>query len=723
MTTFSNYSGIDTPIVNDGDFGFVGFNNRIRPDQLRPGMLYDAQNVRIDRNNEAQARKGIDLISNPLVTNSAALTLPFYLIADDQSFTINIVGGSLVITGIDVTNFTSGNLVKLAFIYGITPDPSGIPRPATKDSDSQITISDNTYSGTPSYVGASRLSFAYLSDLVINKIYGSTAFSNSNDTSSQYIIIAVNSKAVAINLSDKTTTDISYPSAEVVSTPVEILQAFDKVFIFREGKTALEWDGDLSGSPSFSLVSSGTYTQPVRISSASNTVVSNGVATVSATAHGLLVGEVIEVVDAGSSGFFNNDRYFIATVPDANTFTFYATIEDQSATEVSFMKPQSVGLGYSHMPAPPFAIYHQRRLIMPYWNSVDASANSFTDRGVRDEVIASNILDSDTYDTIYAQFRFNAGTADYTVGLQSFAEDRILVFNRNSIHIVQNTTDLEISSVRLLTDEVGCVARKTIVQVGSRVLFLSDNGVYGTEFIDEYNLRGTETPLSEPIDKTIGRINRAYWHNAVAVYYNNRYYIAVPLDNSTTNNAILIYNFLNREWESVDSVNDTAYCHNNLIVAGEGVDRGVYSVTDLGAIHKLDSRVDGVDRVITSIGGSQQNLALPASVETRQYTLGSIERKAWNEFELHVESSDERSSDMDITVITENIDSEEKLNALQDYVGSELSIGEDVAVSGRIGNKRAYGIQFKFNNMSGRPRIRSLMVGGSVALRSTTKAE
>ena len=722
MTTYSNYSGIDTPIVNDGDFGFVGFNNRIRPDQLRPGLLSDAQNVRIDRNNEAQVRKGIDLIGNPLVSSGAALALPFYLIADDTTFTITINSGSLEITGVDAANFTSGNFVQLTGVTGVTPDPNTTLRPATKDSDTQITISDQAYSGTPNTASAT-LKYAFLNDSVVNEIYGSVAFSDPNDTGSQYIIVAANAKAVAINLSDQQITDIPYPATELVSSRAEILQAFNKVFIFREGKTALEWDGDLSGSPAFTKVPSGTYTQPVRISSAGNTVVSDGVATVSATAHGLSAGEVIEVVDAGTTGFFNNDRYFIATVPDANTFTFFATIEDQAAAEVSFMKPQSVGGGYSHMPAPPFAIYHQRRLVMPYWYSVNSSPDSFTDRSRRDELIVSNILDSDTYDTIYAQFRFNAGTADYMVGLQSFAEDRILVFNRNSIHIIQNTNDLSISLNRVLTDEVGCVARNTIVQVGNRVLFLSDNGVYGTEFIDEYNLRGTETPLSEPIDKTIGRINKAYWQNSVAVYFNNRYYIAVPLDESTKNNAILVYNFLNQQWESIDSVNDPAYDHANLIVAGEGVSRSVYSITTLGAIHKLDSRLDGIDRVVTSVGGSQKNLPVKSCVQTRQYTLGSIERKEWSEFDLHVQSSDERSSDMDITVIAENIDSEEKLGALRDYVGSELAIGEDVAVPVRIGNKRAYGIQFKFDNTSGRPRVRSLKVSGAVALRSTTKAE
>jgi hypothetical protein len=134
---------------------------------------------------------------------------------------------------------------------------------------------------------------------------------------------------------------------------------------------------------------------------------------------------------------------------------------------------------------------------------------------------------------VFGKFRLNAGTADFVVGLHSFSNDTLLVFNRNSIHEIRDMDDLETAKVRLLTDEVGCLARKSIVQVGNNVIFLSDNGVYGLNFLDEYNLRGTETPLSEPVNETIKRINKAHQDKAVAVYFDNRYYLAIPLDDPT----------------------------------------------------------------------------------------------------------------------------------------------------------------------------------------------
>jgi hypothetical protein len=396
--------------------------------------------------------------------------------------------------------------------------------------------------------------------------------------------------------------------------------------------------------------------------------------------------------------------------------------QGHASNTVTIGKQVSVGGGFSHMPAPPFAIYHQRRLIMPYNFDVEAANDTFTSRGILDEVIASDILDSDTYDKIYAQYRFNAGTSDFIVGLHSFAEDSLIVFNRNSLHTVQNTTSLEAASVRLLTNEVGCVARKSIVQVGNQVIFLSDNGVYGTQFLDEYNLRGTETPLSEPINETINQINKEAWSNSVAVYFDNRYYLAVPVNGSTSNNAILVFNFLNKQWESVDKIDDANFHVSNLIVAGEGDNRGVYITNDIGGLHKLEARVDGVDRIITQIGGTQTSPAIPASVTTRQYTLGTMDRKRWKEFDLHVQSSDSNSSNFDISIETENPDANLTLGSLSSYNGSDLAVGEDVSIRGRIGNQRGYGLQLTINNTSGRPRLRALEVQGGLAMRSNNKA-
>ncbi|MHC4315791.1 MAG: hypothetical protein ACYSW3_25390, partial [Planctomycetota bacterium] len=169
-------------------------------------------------------------------------------------------------------------------------------------------------------------------------------------------------------------------------------------------------------------------------------------------------------------------------------------------------------------------------------------------------------------------------------------------------------------------------------------------------------------------------------------------------------------------------VNDANFHSTNLIVVGDGDDRGVYVVNDIGGVHRLEQRVDGVDRVITQIGGSQQNLNVPGSITTRQYTLGTLERKRWKEFDIHVQSSENNASDFDISAETENPDATLSLGTLSGFNGGTLGINEDVSIRGRIGNRRGYGIQFTINNTSGRPRIRAIDTDGSVSFRSTEKA-
>ncbi len=932
MLEYRSYSGLDDRVEKDGDVGFVGFNNRLRPDQLAGGMLADAQNVRMDRNGEAQVRKGIDLVEAPFTVSGSVLRLPTTAQVGDGITGIlpmNIVTADLGSTTADKVTIKLTNLAGTSLTVGDSVTVAGITAGSLADPNGVHTLTDVDASvsgfltvkyalddsgGTGPYTVAVRLpqtlsfimngiessvvgSTMILSEALNTEVNASAAFSDPNDNASQHIIIASNASAVAKNLSTRASVTLNYPTNETIPPTASMLQAFNKVFIFRDGTTTLENNlristiseasltsnevfittsanhnlvtgdvvsianltgDDLTPNPNvtgqaityvsdtqfkfsatgdnvtaytvsstsvvstdFTKVASGTYTQPVSINTAvkdfsiinsvgslhtsqslsvgntlsisndgptascglkltseflvkeifssDSTVAVTGVAVsgttatvTTGTAHGLSLNQTIvfAALDAGINGNnsvakVNSGTEFevevattfspsdvTGTVAPAAGVSFIVrsdaissekTQAEVRASDPIFIKKVSVGLGFTHMPAPEFAVYHQRRLVMPFKFDVASAADTYTSRGILDEIIASDILDTDTYDQIYAQYRFNAGEADFVVGLHSFSEDNLMVFNRNSIHLVSNTTTLQGASTRLLTDEVGCVARDTIRQVGSQVIFLSDNGIYSTQFFDEYNLRGTETPLSEPINSTVQRIQKQYWSKSVAVYFDNRYYIAVPLDtfqdglpnNDGANNALLIYNFLNKQWESIDQVNNNNWNIDNLIVAGEGRQRAVYAINSLGGIHSIDTGVTGDDLVITDIGETSPDPeSIKGSITTRQYTLGNLNRKSWKEFELHVESSEDNDSDLDISFFTENPDIDEpiRINSLSNLNGGVLDPSEDVSIRGRIGNRRGHGIQFIFNNTAGRPKIRAIRTSGSTSFRSTQKA-
>jgi len=825
MSRYTSYGSLDDRIAQDGDVGFIGFNNRLRPDQLGRGVLATSNNLRLDRNGQAQVRKGIQIVEAPFAVGGEVLRLPtenqlgdnittmlpttirsaslddstkvVSLVLDNPAIEVGhsfVIGNEVIVQGIGFSPRTGTNPNGTHTITGVT---SGT------DTTTITYVLSGTVSATSYSVGNALpqdLSFllnvqstsaviGFNMDIDINKVtlvFDSAGFSDPNDDASQYIFIASNSKVIAKNLATNAVTQINYPSGETVPEKSSMLQAFNKVFVFRNGQTALEWNGNFdpvaagsfetgksytivnpgdtnfvslgaannlvgtvftangAGNPgetgtasyNFQLVPSGPYTQPGEISAVANGVkIESGVATVefgTGAVAGMNTGDIVTVTAKGDSDYAVGDSFVVSSVDDANdkiTFPTKGADESTGFTGVIFQREISVGMGFIHMPAPEYAVYHQRRLVMPFRFVPGTIENDFTARGILDEVIASDILDSDTYDQVFGQYRFNAGEADFNVGLHSFAEDKLMVFNRNSIHLIQNTTSLQGATSQLLTNEVGCVARKSIVQVGNRVIFLSDNGVYGTEFLDEYNLRGTETPLSEPINVTIENINRDQWQNSVAVYFDNRYFIAVPLNSfdennqpvtAQRNNVILIYNFLNKQWESVDSVENTNWDIDNLIVAGEGNLRGVYCVNRFGGIHRLDFREQGDDLVVVGIGDESIPTPITAEATTRQYTLGSMDRKKWKEFDLHVQGADNNGtqSSVDINIETENPDF---INFLQST--GTIEPKKDLSIRGRIGNQRGYGIQFKFNNTIGRPIIRAIEVEGTTSMRSTQLAE
>ena len=854
MSRYTTYGPNDDPIQEDLDVGFIGFNSYARPDQLPAGMLANSSNGRLGKNGEWQVRPGIGFIKAPFASGDDVLRLP----TTAESTAIPPVVGLLpttirsaslvsdeVLIVIDDPAvepghvFVAGDEIYVENLVSTTTDPNGLhtltlvtDNVGTKTLTYALTGADETYS-TPLNLpfalddGGSepQLTVLTASSVIgynmildqgaVSQVYTSATFSDPNQDNNQFIVLASNVSAVATDLQNTSTSiTMAYPLGENVPPASSMLQAFNRLFIFRDGQTALENDkffspiaiasastpaasnvvtvntsadhglviGDaitiagLTGfptgedpnggwvintvpsstsftydlpvafqaaatytvdatstiSPGFKLVASGEYEQPKQLSP-TKVLIENGKATADfpslAAMNGTEVGDVIEIENAGGSTFTVGTDYVISSV-DKTLFEleFYVQEADNipgGASGVIFQRHVSIGLGFTHMPAPEYAAYHQRRLVMPFKYSVDDAEDSFTYRAILDEVIVSDILDSDTYDQVYAQYRFNAGTADFNVGLHSFSDDKLLVFNRNSIHLVSGA-GLD-ATVQLITNEVGCVARNSIIQVGNNVLFLSDNGVYGANFQDLYNLRGNEVPLSSPIDPVIKRINRAVWDKSVGVYFDNRYYLAVPLDGSQVNNAILIFNFINKQWESIDTTEDVNWNIANLIVAGKKADRAVYAVNTLGGLHKLDARVDAVDLLATEIPveGQEETVAydIPASVTTRQFTLGTIDRKRWNNFELHVQSSPDNASDLSISAELENIDSTVDLGTLNSLnSNTNLAPDEDVSVRGRIGNKRAYGMQVTLNNTVGRPRFRAIKVAGAEAFRSTNKA-
>jgi hypothetical protein len=443
--------------------------------------------------------------------------------------------------------------------------------------------------------------------------------------------------------------------------------------------------------------------------------------------HGLSEGDDL-FVQSGDSPFdlFADQTVRVTSVPSVSIFSFNLDVANVSigqAKTLTVSKPLAIGKGFIHQPASPFGVVHQRRLWLPFQFT---SATVPSDRGIRDEIVASDIMDPDTFDVIGNQFRPSAGQSDYTVSLKPFTQDSLVIFNRKSIHLMTGVSgSLADVKTNVVTTEIGCSARKSVVQVANQIFFLSDQGIYSVEFFDEFNLRGTGTPISETIQPFIDRINQDYVHLSVGVYFNNRLWMAVPLDsspgagNATKLNSILVYNLLNQGFESIDSVNSIDFAIRDLLVGREGAQNALYLTTEEGGVHKVDAVESGDIVSVTAGQAEPETVNIISQLTSRQYDANQIDRKTFARGELHLKSGSESQSDGNISYISEDPDSTSTSTSVTSLLGGALPSAEDASI--RLGiRKRGFGIQADFQPTQGRPFVRALSVDARISDRSRT---
>jgi hypothetical protein len=168
-----------------------------------------------------------------------------------------------------------------------------------------------------------------------------------------------------------------------------------------------------------------------------------------------------------------------------------------------------------------------------------------------DQVAVSTLLVGDNgFGTATNQFRVGGGEGEGISGAAPWHNFIVAVFKRNAIYLVdaQPTADPVNWQVATVSRNVGCVAHRSIQQVGADMFFLSDDGVRTLARSNNDVQIGVGEPISEPIRPMIQRINWAYAHKACSAFHANRYFLAVPLDSATSNNAVLVYNLTTGKW-------------------------------------------------------------------------------------------------------------------------------------------------------------------------------
>ena len=361
----------------------------------------------------------------------------------------------------------------------------------------------------------------------------------------------------------------------------------------------------------------------------------------------------------------------------------------------------SPGAGRIQCPNTDFGIFFRNRLIIP-----QPTDSNYT-------VLMSDLLDTDNYYPAESQFRINKGSADFLVGFFPYQEDQLIVFMRNSIHMINNIATTSAANTYEITRQHGCVARKSIAQSGPQTFFLSDNGVIvlspGTDpakglGVAISKVSGETIPMTRPIQDQFDEVNFAAADTACGIVYNNSYYLAVPTGSSTVPNKIFVFNLLTSTWTSVDSYpamsGSLAFHVDDWVICSHGsapTRRRLFACNDTGFYLMEENSIDDSGRKIGSTSESGTT-AIAGKLVTRSYTLGDISVKSWKRGQLGANTVNQDAFNIKVNTLDPDAST---------TVLSHTADGtEEALFRFGTGRTRGYGAEVEINVTAGRPSFR-----------------
>ena len=294
--------------------------------------------------------------------------------------------------------------------------------------------------------------------------------------------------------------------------------------------------GDIQGAAFFRFLAD-TDVRQVIVSDGKVYAFSNGVVSTVATAEAIGVAETIEFIQANQQLVMLRDEGLNPMRWDGSSAGFVLFDSSSASTTI---------------PLSSTGAYAGGRL----WVVKD-----------RDDIYASDIFDIDTYDYLYQTFSAQKGDGDEITRLIPYHDDYLLVFKKRSVYALSgvkfaaNQAAFDVlPSTPVLSDYVtisqvfnnhGLVAPKCVIVHGEQVTFLSYEGIVSISRTQEGQLQGLNVTLSAPIQPVIDRINWRSVTGACAGSHENYLFFAVPLDDSTVNNAVLVYDMEIDVWVGI----------------------------------------------------------------------------------------------------------------------------------------------------------------------------
>ncbi len=239
-------------------------------------------------------------------------------------------------------------------------------------------------------------------------------------------------------------------------------------------------------------------------------------------------GKIVDIdITSGGSGYDNSGAF---DEPPSVAITAAGSGGTDATATVNISQTPS---------KPKLLVSHTNRLFATSWDtSVPA-----------DTVYVSDILDGESWDLAGNNIRVG-DDGDPIIAMMPWQDFNLLVFKERSIWMVVADPTKSVSAwdIKLVNNRVGCIAERTVQQVGADVYFLARDGLRSVQTIQAGTQTDISLPISSPINDYIGRINQAKVGLCSGIYWRNRYMLAVPLDSATTPNTVLVFHLLTKSW-------------------------------------------------------------------------------------------------------------------------------------------------------------------------------
>ena len=233
MSKYRGYGQLDDPALRGGDAAFIGLNSYFDETTLGEGIVYTAKNVRMD-SGKIQVRKGLDFLAGSVTLTYASGTEQvfgsglFSSPSDQTEWILNATKSKAVL-------WNKGNTGgKYVSYYGVTVAASAVTTGTEK-----ITMSSHTFqTGDTVQVATSD---TIPTGLAINTTYY-VIDSGTNDIQLA-TTLALATAGTAINITSQGAGNHTITNVVTSTQNAQVLQSFQKVFIFRSGARPIVWDG------------------------------------------------------------------------------------------------------------------------------------------------------------------------------------------------------------------------------------------------------------------------------------------------------------------------------------------------------------------------------------------------------------------------------------------------------------------------------------------------